>query len=211
MFKEHNITPSTFNVISKPITEIRTKKSDHNNGYYIAEGLWGTCFHRVASLKDRFEVVGNNNPNCPHTYTKIPQEVADKTFFIYINYKTGFTINLPDGAIVVGLHEAQKHKKGGWYSQSVLVYSPTGEQPQVEETTDLIDTKAISVSSSKGGKLFLTLENLLLGFPIRYIALNEDGYYMPKGTRPDRERVFPNKSAGTKFSDLLTKLQLQKC
>lgn len=202
MFKEHNIIPAQFNVICAPINTIRTQKSDKDNGYYIVSGLWGTCFHRIATKRDRFEIVGNNNPKCPHTYTKIPALLADKTFFIYVNYRQGFKINAPVGAIVVGMHEAQPSKSGGWWSQSVLVYCPTGEPPTVEEASEARQPTEICIIS-RGKETLLTVEKIVQGFDIRFIAVNEEGYYMPASTRPDRERNFPIHRATTRIADLL--------
>lgn len=202
MFKEHNITPSDFNVICAPITTLRTQKSDHNNGYFIVSGLWGTCFHRIATKRDRFEIIGNNNPKCPHTYTKIPSALAEKTYFVYVNYKAGFVINLPAGAIVVGMHEAQSAKLGGWWSQSALVYSPTGEAPIVEETETRYDSTQICINS-RGKETLLTVEKIMQGFDVRFIAVNEDGFYVAKSTRPDRERNLPFVPATTCIGDFL--------
>lgn len=202
MFKEHNITPSDFNVICAPITTLRTQKSDHNNGYFIVSGLWGTCFHRIATKRDRFEIIGNNNPKCPHTYTKIPSALAEKTYFVYVNYKAGFVINLPAGAIVVGMHEAQSAKLGGWWSQSVLIYCPTGEEPTVSETTIPFDTKTIRVHDGKK-ETPITVEKIMQGFDVRYIATNEEGYYNPKSTRPDRPINFPFTPKKNSLADVL--------
>lgn len=202
MFKEHNINSGAFNVICAPIPQMRTQKSDHRNGYHIVAGLWGTCFLRIATKRDRFEIVGNNNPKCPHTYTKIPAELADKTFFLYINYREGFKINLPVGAIVVGMHEAQPHKNGGWWSQSALVYSPTGEAPTVEETETRYDSTQICINS-RGKETLLTVEKIMQGFDVRFIAVNEDGFYVAKSTRPDRERNLPFVPATTCIGDFL--------
>lgn len=202
MFKEHNINSGAFNVICAPIPQMRTQKSDHRNGYHIVAGLWGTCFLRIATKRDRFEIVGNNNPKCPHTYTKIPAELADKTFFLYINYQEGFKINLPVGAIVVGMHEAQPHKNGGWWSQSALVYSPTGEAPTVEETETRYDSTQICINS-RGKETLLTVEKIMQGFDVRFIAVNEDGFYVAKSTRPDRERNLPFVPATTCIGDFL--------
>lgn len=202
MFKEYNIIPANFNVICEPITAMRTQKSDNGNGYYIVSGLWGTCFHRIATKRDRFEIVGNNNPKCPHTYTKIPAALSDKTFFLYINYREGFKINLPSGAIVVGMHEAQPAKSGGWWSQSALVYCPTGEPPTVYETTNTTKPTEIRIVSREK-ETVLTVEKIMQGFDIRFIAVNEEGYYVAASTRPDRERNFPIHLATTCLADLL--------
>lgn len=201
MFNEHNIAPGTFNAICAPITQMRTQKSDHENGYYIVAGLWGTCFHRISTKRDRFEIVGNNNPKCPHTYTKIPAALADKTFFVYVNYREGFKINLPRGGIVVGLHEAQPHKSGGWWSQSALIYSPTGEAPTVEETETSNDAKQICIVDRRKETL-LTVEKIMQSFEVRFIAVNEDGFYVAKSTRPDRKRNFPFVRSTTRIGDL---------
>jgi len=209
MFKEHSIIPAQFNVICAPITEMPTQKSDHNNGYYIVSGLWGTCFHRIATKRDRFEVIGNNNPKCPHTYTKIPSALAGKTFFMYVNYREAFKINLPIGAIVVGMHEAQPHKNGGWWSQSALIYCPTGEAPTAEETIGPTTPKEIRVSTGEK-ETSITVEKIMYGFGVRYIAVNEDGYYEAKSTRPDRERNFPFVPAGQPLSDILAAATQQR-
>lgn len=184
MFKDHQIIPSSFNVICKPITQLSTRKADHDNGYYIVEGLWGSCFTRIATKKTRFEIVGNNNPRCGHTYTKIPAALANKTFFLYVNYQAGYKIQLPLGAIVVGLHQAQPHKTGGWWSQSCLIYSPTGEMPEVQEDTEACDANYIRTMYNDTETL-LNVQRLTAGFPIRYIAVNEEGYYAGRVQRND--------------------------
>lgn len=184
MFKNHNITPGTFNVICAPITQMATRPSDHQNGYYIVDGLWGSCFTRIATKKEHFEIVANNNPRCPHTYTKVPGKLAERTYFMYINYRTGYTLHLPAGAIVVGMHQAQPHRVGGWYSQSVLVYSPSGTAPTAEESpTPLCDTSLVHCTTHKGTTATLSVEQLTSGFPIRYLHLNAEGYYQPRAGR----------------------------
>lgn len=184
MFKDHNITPGAFNVICAPITELKTEKSETDNGYYVVSGLWGTCFHRIATKKSRFEIHGNADPRCPHTYTKIPAHLAPKTFFVYVNYKegSGYKITLNLGDIVVGMHEAQPHVTGGWRSQSCLIYSPTGQAPIVEETGfSMLDTSLYTINY-KGENSILTVERITEGHSPRFIALSEEGYYQPKKT-----------------------------
>lgn len=189
MFEEHNITPGQFNVIIAPITQMRSRRSDSNNGYYIIDGLWGTCFYRIATKRDRFEIVANSNPKCPHTYTKIPATLADNTFFVYVNFKQGYKVALPPGSYVVGMHEAQPHNIGGWWSQSLLVYSP-GEPPIVQESDTKILPTEICVSKREKDSL-LTVQKIMRGFDIRYISIDiENGY--PSGTRPNQNYTAVN-------------------
>lgn len=100
------------------------------------------------------------------------------------------------------MHEAQPHKSGGWWSQSALIYSPTGESPTVEETETRHDSKQICIVD-RGKENLLTVEKIMQGFDIRFIAVNEDGYYVAKSTRPERERNYPVSRAVTRFADLL--------
>jgi len=201
MFKDHKVIPANFNVICEPITEITTQKSDHENGYYIVSGLWGTCFHRIATKKDRFEIVGSSKPKCSHTYTKIPAKLAGKTFFLYVNYKEGFKIKISKGCMVVGMHEAQKSKIGGWFSQSFLIYCPNSDAPSVEETNDLLNTnEAVICINDKS--VLITVEKIMHGFDVRFIAVGEDGMCMETSTRPERECNFPFTRNTTKIGDL---------
>lgn len=184
MFKEHNITPSDFNVVCAPIQTFRTKKSDGENGYYIVDGLWGSCFHRIATKREAFEVVGNCNPTCQHTYTLIPSKLAENTYFVYVNFKGGYIVRLPNGATVVGIDEAQPHKSGGWFSQSMLIYCPDGYAPVVEPHAETCPPKRVRFVTQKGVEFFLSLGTLMLGRPHRYINTNEEGYYT--STRPTK-------------------------
>jgi hypothetical protein len=203
MFQFFNVERSDFNVICAPVTDLLAKKSDHNNGYFVVEGLWGSCFFRIATQKQHFEIVGNNNPRCPHTYTKIPLFRAGNTYFVYVNYKKGYKIALPKGAIVVGLHQAQPHKLGGWWSQTCLVYCPSGESPVVEEFTQANDPDFVCFDQS-GNEILLSVENLTGNFPVKYIHLNEDGYLLRKDKATETILYTP---ATTSIGDFLTTIE----
>jgi hypothetical protein len=188
MFKHLGIMPSNFNFVIRPITELPSKRSDKDNGYFIVDGLWNTCFFRIAKNKDRFEIMANNAPKCAHTYTKIPAALVDKVYFVYVNYQAGYWLHLPAGAIVIGMHEAQPHKTGGWKSQACLVYCPQG-MPELEEATG--ELAAGQIMCERNDKNFIIDVNTITrGHNIRYIAVNEDGYIDQQSTRPERIPAF---------------------
>lgn len=195
MFKDHNIIPGNFNIICGPITELKTKKSDHSNGYFIVEGLWGSCFHRIATKQDRFTIVQNSKPNCYHTYTRIPQALTDRTYFIYVNFKEAFRLNMPDSSVIVGFHEAQPHKSGGWWSQSLIIYCPTGEPPTAEEVTERIIESNEVLVQRHSKEYIITSEQITFGMPVKYLAVNENGYPQKENTRPCRNQPATNSLA----------------
>jgi len=169
MFRELNIVPGDFNVIIEPITSLETTKSD--NGYFLVKGIWGTCFHRIATKKDRFEIIANRLPKCAHTYTKIPSYIADRTFFVYVNFTESFKIIMPAGGVVVGFSEAQRHiSKPEWLSVSCLVYSPTGERPipvSVETPHKFDELVVVDKETQKDS--IVTIETITDGYPIKYL------------------------------------------
>jgi hypothetical protein len=177
MFKHHDIQRGeNINVFVSPITSLKTQKSDKENGYYIVSGFWGTCFHRIAKNKHNFEIHANCNPRCAHTYTKIPLSLADKVFFVYVNYKSGYKIIMPAGACVVGMSQSQPHKIGGWWSQTCLIYSPLGECPAVETDCECVSPPD-AIRFVRGGKDFLIdINKITLGFECRFIDVNEEGF-----------------------------------
>lgn len=121
-------------IVVKLLAECNTKKSDHENGYYIVSECWNTCFHRWANnMKDRIEVRRNDDPSCAHTYTRIPTTSKHNIFFIYINCLDveGFVLNLKERQIIVGSYEPQR--SADYLNFSFLVYSPDGVAPDIEE------------------------------------------------------------------------------
>jgi hypothetical protein len=176
MFKDYGIKRSDINVFVAPITNLKTKKSDKENGYYIVSDFWGTCFHRIAKNRHKFEIKANRMPKCAHTYTKIPLSLADKVFFLYVNYKSGYKIIMPAGACAVGMSEAQPHKIGGWWSQTCLIYSPLGECPAVETDGECVSPPD-NIRIVRGGKAFVAeIEKITCGFDVRFIEVNEEGF-----------------------------------
>lgn len=177
MYKELNFIPTDFNVICGPVNQFETEKSD--NGYYLVKGLWGTCFHRIATRKERFEIIANRDPKCAHTYTKIPATLAEKTYFVYVNWQAsvGFQLFLPAGGSVIGLSEAQKHiSNPNWLSASYLVYCPTGEAPVAAAYHEKCQADKVRIVDSKYNEAIVDIDKITRGFPVRYLAVNEEGY-----------------------------------
>lgn len=115
--------PSEFNVLIRKFEDCPQKKSDSGNGYYIVSDVWGTCFHRIAKNKDRFEVKYVSN----RSYTKIPVSAVENTYHVVVNYKNAAFKISPQGGDeryrVVGIHEPIRHNSKDYYTQSFIVYS----------------------------------------------------------------------------------------
>lgn len=113
--------PTDFNFLIRPFEECPQKKSDSGNGYYIVSDVWGTCFHRIASRKERFEVQWIDN----RTYTKIPASAIAKTYHVVVNFKhQAFKLDVQDRYRIVGIHQPVRHVAKEYLTQSFIVYSP---------------------------------------------------------------------------------------
>jgi hypothetical protein len=115
----------------KRLTDCQTKKSDRKNGYYIVPENWGSCFHRIATKKEFFEITHNSQPKNFHTYTKIPSALAHNVFHVYVNAELylNLLIELPKGARIVGMYDPQI--SGNFLNHAYLIYCPTGEAPEI--------------------------------------------------------------------------------
>lgn len=112
-------------LIIEKLAEMPTKKSDHENGYYIQNAHWGTCFHRRATKRIDFSIYYNREPQFLHTYTRIPEAAWGDTYSVYVNYEAGeaVKINCP-GGMVIGFDAPQPSRCGQYMNRSFLVYAP---------------------------------------------------------------------------------------
>lgn len=118
----------------KPISECATKRSDHDNGFFIQNETWGSCFHRLMTRKENeVWIKFNRHPKCMHTYTKFPSRVAHLVFHVYVNYNPKFSVLLAlrPGSKIIGFDQPQK--SGDYLNRSFLVLSPSGLEPKVFE------------------------------------------------------------------------------
>ena len=114
--------PDEFNTLIRKFEDCPQKQSDHKNGYYIIADVWGTCFHRIATKKEKFEVKYIKN----RTYTKIPKNALKNTYHCVVNFTTqAFELILPENERfkIVGIHEPTKHVSKAYFTQSFIVYS----------------------------------------------------------------------------------------
>lgn len=176
---------SDFNVLVKPLSEVKQVRSDSRNGYFIASEAWGTCFIRVSNTRECIEIYSHEGPKAQRTYTKIPVALSEKIYVVFVNYKNSesFKITLSAGARIIGMSDAQPSKDGAWWNHSVVVYSPSGE-PLVEQynyaDTSFPDTIFIE---SRGEVDSFTIHNLMRGKLVRRIWVNEDFYPITKHNR----------------------------
>lgn len=112
------------------LAEMPTKRSDHDNGYYIQDVHWGTCFHRRSTRRKDFNIYHNRLPRFLHTYTRIPEAAWHETYSVYVKYEVGESVYLdsPDG-LVVGFDAPQPSADERYLNRSFLVYAP--KQPAV--------------------------------------------------------------------------------
>jgi len=117
---------SDFHVLVRKFTDLPQKQSDSGNGYYIVSDVWGTCFHRIATKKEKFEVKYIKN----RSYTKIPKIAINNVYQVVVNFKEqAFEIKLPENErfIIIGIHEQVSHVSKDYYTQSFLIYTKTDE------------------------------------------------------------------------------------
>ena len=125
MKKELNYSnefPAEFNVLIRKFTDCPQNKSDSNNGYYIVSDVWGTCFHRIATKKERFEVKYIKN----RSYTKIPLKAIENTYHCLVNFKNdAFEIDIEENERfkIVGIHEPVGHTIKDYFTQTFIVYA----------------------------------------------------------------------------------------
>jgi hypothetical protein len=172
----------------KNFKELTQRKSDSGNGYYLFEGLWGSCFIRRASNIEHIEIRANYDPKCGHTYTKIPSTIFDKCFLVVANFDVGWLLTLPVGGIIIGCDEAQTHMKAAegvmLKTQTCIVYSPTGKPPTVDYFSSTDDCYVQYRSETSYVRLICP--NMLVQSNVRYIRLNDDGYFY-FGKKSDRQ------------------------
>lgn len=119
-------------LIIKKLAEMASKKSDHNNGYYIQSEKWGTTFHRWMQNPDanHIHMYYNAAPNFIHTYTRIPAKFQQHVYFVYVNYTKdkSVQIKLSQKGRVIGLDHPQE--SGKYLNRSFLIYDPW-EEPRI--------------------------------------------------------------------------------
>lgn len=172
-----------------------TKRSDHDNGYYIQESHWGTCFHRRATKWQDFHIYHNRRPQFLHTYTKVPLHAWENVWSVYLNYRPGQVPVLEIGKhdIIVGFDHPQA--SGEYLNRSFLVYSPEGVPPgfhyapATPETDE--DPEGFYVQSGEEKTWF----NVAMFFR------GKEGIIIPIG--PSGRRVETHKIASFKIGDLL--------
>lgn len=171
----------------KPLNECQTRKSDKGNGYYIVSETWGTCFHRISTTKNFFEITHNSQPVNFHTYTKVPASLADRTFHVYANphISNNLLIHMPKGGRIVGMYYPQL--SGEYLNYSFLIYCPTGEAPEVEEYY-VDDMQAFTFIKTKFGnpvkfgkeQMFANPQHYTNGQEVIRLRPNSEGFILTK-------------------------------
>lgn len=166
----------------KPISQCATKRSDHNNGFYIQSETWGSCFHRLLTKKENeVWIKFNRHPKCLHTYTKFPARVAHLVFHVYVNYHPHFSVllKLAPGSRIIGFDQPQR--SGEYLNRSFLVLSPSGVEPQVSEYMPAYgeeeDKELFFFQHGEEGGLYSCNEEAFFGGrEVQHLYLNANGY-----------------------------------
>lgn len=166
----------------KPISQCATKRSDHNNGFFIQAETWGSCFHRLMKNKpNEIWVKFNRHPRCLHTYTKFPARLSHVVFHVYVNYDPRFSVllELTPGSRIIGFDEPQR--SGEYLNRSFLVLSPSGIEPQVFEYMPEYgeeQNKALFFfqHGEDGGIYPCTEETYFKGRQVQHMYLDQEGY-----------------------------------
>lgn len=116
--------PSDFNFLIRKLGECPQKRADNNNGYYIVADVWGSCFHRIANKKEKFEIKNFGNSKIRRTYTKVPASAIDDVYHVVVNYKESksFSIEANDFMRIVGVHDPVSHVSRDYLTQTFLIY-----------------------------------------------------------------------------------------
>lgn len=179
---------SNVQAIVKKLSDCEQKKSDNNNGYFIVSETWGTCFFRISHTRDHIEIEHYKNPTCDHTYTKIPIKYLPNVYFIYVNFKadTGFILNIPAGARVIGMHDSQPSKCGNWINHSFLIYCPDeNSEPSISE----YEKEGFWLQSVNVSEPYQYTMNMLCPLKVRHIYINEEGFVITKANWKPIERT----------------------
>lgn len=204
--KAEGSEPLNVQAIIKKLADCEQKKSDHNNGYYIVSETWGTCFFRISHTRDHITIEHYKNPTCDHTYTKIPIKYLPNVYFVYVNFKanTGFLLNLPAGARVIGMHDAQPSKCSKWLNHSFLIYCPDeNSEPTISEHEKVgFWLQSVNVSEP-----YQYTMQMLCPLKVRHMYINEEGFVITKANwKPIESTQYIDKSVDVK-SDLSVKLK----
>lgn len=159
----------------KPFTEVATKKSDKENGYFIQSEHWGTCFHRVSRTRKEIDITYNVNPKCFHTYTKFPDFIADKVFDVYVNYHKdeSVVVDLKGYDRIIGFDLPQL--SGEYYNRSFLILCPDGEPPKVDTLKVSASEETFWLNTEEGYRPF-NLDFMFRGRTVQKLLVSEDGY-----------------------------------
>lgn len=180
--------PLNLNVIVKRIAYCEVKKSDHENGYYIVAETWGTCFFRISQTRDHIEIEHYRNPKCDHTYTKFPAYLQPHIYFIYVNIKAdqGFILNLPAGARIIGMHDAQPSKDGAWLNYSFLVYCPDeNTEPFISD----FEKQGFWLQSVNVTEPYQYTMQMLCPLKVRHMYINDEGFVITKQNYKEKEKT----------------------
>lgn len=163
------------------LAELPTKRSDHDNGYYVQAAHWGTCFHRKATKWVDFHVYHNRQPSFLHTYTKVPLPAWERTYSLYCNYTPEVepVIQIGEHDIIVGFDHPQPSACGRYLNRSFLVYSPEGTAPEIEYA----DATGEAVHDPEGfweekaeQRRWVNAASFFKGKAAQLIRLDEEGY-----------------------------------
>lgn len=179
--------------VIKKIIDCHVKKSDHDNGFFIQGETWGSCFFRfMRNVKDQIWIKHNSQPNCFHTYTKIPSRLDDQVFHVYINYKKGKTVllRLPAGGRVLGFDSPQP--SGEYLNRSFLVLCQH-ESPDVEISKQPGNSEEdFFFSKGECPPLICNPTEFFRGRDVQHMYIDAAGYQtIPEAAGADKFDILP--------------------
>lgn len=185
-----------------------SQKKQANGFYTFVAGtekrpIWTSCFIRISTIPDKQRYIDiKNNGLDEITYTKLPLSLMDKVYFVYVNVgmDESFQLRLPTGARIVGFHDplmtGGKEGKPLYRNFTILVYCPTGEEPQPEPVHDeylIQNTNLIRILYPEWyeteKKRYFGFYDLFKAGAITHTRLytNNDGYVVSRNNRIEND------------------------
>ncbi len=170
----------------RAINTVDYSKSDRENGYFIINDVYGTCFFRISNTRTHIttEVYQREHAIC--SYSKIPVFLASRCYHVYVETNNPFVLNLPEGARLFNFHTPSQ--KGSTYYYSMLVYCPSGEIPTIDLHEEDKFPEGIYLKMKDFPIIDYTFE-MLCPLPVRHYYIDENGY-VTGGQKPIIEPKF---------------------
>jgi len=165
------------------------KKSDNLNGYHIVSDVFGTCFLRISETRTHIDTQVFRSKTNRCSYSKIPHFLAKRVFHLYIEIpqEHRFYIYIPEGARLINFHEPCR--KNGKLVYTALVYSPSGEIPQIQEYESEFMPAGIFIKITDIDDIIDYTLDMLCPLPVRHYYIDEHGN-VTGGRKPDIEPKF---------------------